>query len=186
MIWAQWLLLTWLLNVCGLRSRILCALLALLAFVPLHAGVSAAMAARGLCGDPSFTTLQLVVLALLHRTPIAIRYGWRLPAFIAGLSLLLYLSALGPWDIDLYRFGYRPGYLVATMAALALYAWWRGYPQFLWLFAIDLLLWRAGLLESTNLWDALVDPLLMLAMLAVAMRNRYRAHRHRKIIQPRI
>lgn len=179
MIWLQYPLVIWLLNRCGLRWS--APLVALLAFLPIH-GVSLAMAARGLWGDPSATSLQLLLLALFHRTPVSIRYGWRLPAFIAALSFVLYLSALGPWDIDLYRVGYRPACLVAAFGALALFAWWRGYAAFLWLFAIDVLCWRAGLLESVNLWDALVDPLLMSAMLALAVRNGYRARRRHTTI----
>lgn len=179
MIWLQYPLLVWLLRRCGLHWS--AAFVALVAFVPIH-GISLAMALRGLWGDPSVTLLQLLLLALFDRTPVSIRYGWRLPAFTALLALALYLSALGPWDVDLYRLGYRPAYLVAGFGTLALAAWWRGYATFLWLFTIDLLCWRAGLLESVNLWDTLVDPLLMLAMLALALQNGYRARRRQTII----
>lgn len=174
MIWLQYPLLVWLLHRLGLRWS--APFIAMLAFVPIH-GVSLAMALRGLWGDPSATSLQLAVLALFGRTPVSIRYGWRLPAFIALLAIGLYLSALGPWDLDLYRLGYHPAFLVAALGTLALAGWWRGYAAFLWLFAIDLLCWRAGLLGSVNLWDALVDPLLMIAMLALTLRNGYRAQR---------
>jgi len=182
MIAAQVLIVAWLLNWLGLRSRLVAVLLALLALVPVHGGVSMAMALRGLWGDPSVTTLQLLVLALVGKTPPELRDGWRAPALITLLAAALYASALGPWNFDLYRLGYQPAALVAILGAIALLAWWRGQTLYLWLLAIDLLAWRTGWLESTNLWDALLDPLLAFALLALALRNAYRAHRSRAVL----
>lgn len=187
MLLAQVLIVAWLLTVLGIRSRFIAAIIALLALLPLPEGVSLAMALRGLWGDPSITALQLLALAFVGRTPAALRHGWRMPAAIALLSLALYASALGPWNIDLYRLGYQPAVLLAALGAIALLAWWRGQPLCLWLLAIDLLAWRAGLLESSNFWDTLLDPLLMSVMLALALRNGYRAgyraHQNRNIIR---
>lgn len=179
MIWAQVLIMAWLLVLLGFRSRIIAALVALLALLPVQDGVSLAMALRGLWGDPSITTLQFLLLAVAGRTPAAIRCGWRFPAAIVLVSVALYASALGPWDIDLYRLGYQPLYLTLTFGACALALWWRGQALCLWLLAIDLLAWHAGWLESSNLWDTLLDPLLMLVMLALALCNGYRAHQNR-------
>jgi len=176
MIAAQALIVAWLLTQLGLRSRIAAVLLGLLVLVPVHGSVSTAMALRGLWGDPSITTLQLLVLALVGRTPPELRDGWRVPALLTLLAAALYATALGPWNFDLYRLGYQPAALVAILGAIALIAWWRGQTLYLWLLAIDLLAWRAGLLESTNLWDALLDPLLAFALVALALRNAYCAH----------
>ena len=182
MIWAQVLIVAWLLTVAGLRAHIVAILVALLALVPMHEGLSLAMALRGLWGDPSITTLQLLVLAVAGRTPTALRHDWRFPAAIFLLSLALYMSALGPWNPDLYRLGYQPASLVTVLGIVAVIAWWRGQSLYLWLLAIDLLAWRAGWLESTNLWDAMLDPLLMFVMLALALRNGYCAHQNRNNI----
>ena len=182
MIWTQLLIIAWLLTVLGMRSRFIAAIVALLALLPVHEGVSLAMALRGLWGDPSITTLQLLALSYAGKTPATLRHGWRVPAAIALLSLALYASALGPWNIDLYRLGYQAAVLVASLGAIALIGWWRGQALYLWLLAIDLLAWRAGLLESSNFWDALLDPLLMFVMLALVLRNGYRAHQNRNII----
>ena len=182
MIGAQVLIVAGLLVLLGVRSRIAAVLLALLVLVPVHGGVSPAMALRGLWGDPSVTTLQLLLLALAGRTPPALHAGWRAPAFLALVAAALYASALGPWNFDLYRFGYQPAALVAVFGALALIAWWRGQPLYLWLLAIDLLAWRTGWLASTNLWDAMLDPLLMLALLALAIRHGYRRYQNRNVV----
>ena len=179
MIVVQVLIVAWLLTLLGVRSRFLAALISLLVLVPVRDGVSAAMALRGLWGDPSITTLQLLVLAWVGATPRAFSEGWRAPACIAALALPLYASALGLWnlDLDLYRFGYQPAALVAALGVVALVAWWQGEPLYLYLLAIDLAAWRAGVLESTNLWDALFDPLLMFAMMALTLRNAYRTYK---------
>jgi len=182
MIVAQALIVAWLLNWLGLRSRIAAVLLGLLVLVPVHGGVSTAMALRGVWGDPSITTLQLLVLALIGKTPAALRGGRRAPALIALLAAALYATALGPWNFDLYRFGYQPAALVAILGAIALITWWRGQTLYLWLLAIDLLAWRTGWLESANLWDALLDPLLAFVMLALVLRNAYRPHRNGSLL----
>lgn len=182
MILAQVLIVAWLLTAAGLRSRIVAILVALLTLVPIQEGITPVMALRGLWGDPSITALQLLALAFTGRTPAALRLGWRAPAILTLLSAILYASALGPWDIDLYRLGYQPAALVMALGAIALISWWRGQPLYLWLLAIDLLAWRAGLLESGNVWDALLDPLLMFTLLALALRNGYRAHQNRQTL----
>ena len=65
----------------------------------------------------------------------------------------------------------QPLPLLAALAVPALLLWWRGNPLWLWLLAIDLAAWAAGLLESPNLWDTLLDPLLAIACLVLALRN---------------
>lgn len=180
MIWAQVLIVAWLLTLFGIHSRMVALLVALLVLAPIHEGVSPAMALRGLWGDPSITTLQLMLLSFVGGIPAALSHGWRAPAAIALFCMALYVSALGPWDIDLYRMGYQPATLVVALGIIALMAWWQRHGFCLWLLAIDLYAWHAGWLESPNLWDTLLDPLLMCAMLALALRNGYRAHQNRK------
>ena len=182
MIWAQVLIVGYVLTLIGLRSRIGALLLALLSLMPLHEGVSLAMALRGLWGDPGITTLQLLVLAFAGKAPPALRYGYRAPLCIALLAAALYACAIGPWNLDLYRLGYQPATLVAMLGVISLIVLWRGQSLWLWLLTIDLIAWHGGWLESTNLWDYLLDPLLMFAMLALALRNGYRAHRNRKTL----
>jgi len=155
-----------------LRSRrLFTAGAAALALIPVADGVSAAMALRALWGDPSVTTLQLLALSLAGR-PAAVG---RAPAVALALfGLAFYPLALGLGDFDPYRLGY-PGWpalaLVAALAAAALLAWQRGRALWLWLLAVDLAVYGAGLPESGNLWDALFDPLLVAAALIAATRR---------------
>ncbi|CAB1369234.1 hypothetical protein [Denitratisoma oestradiolicum] len=159
------------------RWKLLALLPAILSLAPLGEGVSLAMMLRGLWGDFSVTSLQLLVLCLAGRPPQAL--GWRGPALIAASAALFYPLALGLGDFDPYRLGYTAWPLLAVFGAFALAAWWRGQPIWLWLLTIDILAWAAGLLESPNLWDTLLDPLLAAAMLILALRNGWRTYKTR-------
>lgn len=145
---------------------------AVLAFIPLADGVSAAMALRALWGDPSVTTVQLLALSLAGR-PAAI--GRAPAAALALCGLAFYPLALGLGDFDPYRLGYAGWPALALVAALgvaALLAWKRGQPLWLWLLAVDLAAFAAGLHESSNFWDVLFDPLLVAAAMILAVRGR--------------
>ena len=159
----------------GHRGLVL--LLTLAALIPFD-GVSTLMATRGLWGDPSITTLQLLALGLMGRSPTAFASGWRTPLLLALIGAIFYPLALGFGDFDPYRLGYQPWLLIAVLALPALFFWWRGQHLWLWLLTIDLLAWAAGLPESPNLWDTLLDPLLVLACLFLAARNGWRTYKH--------
>ncbi|HTY04851.1 MAG TPA: hypothetical protein VMC81_14105 [Rhodocyclaceae bacterium] len=153
------------------RHRWLAFVLAACSLIPWHQDVSAAMASRALWGDPSVTTIQLTVLSLLGRAPLAFRRAWRGPAVISIAGLVFYVLALGMGNFDPYQTGYHPVLLVALLAAPAVVLWWRNQPVWLWLLAVDLLAFSAHVLESTNFWDYAIDPLLALVCLILAMRN---------------
>lgn len=156
------------------QRRLFAAGSAALALIPVADGVSAAMALRALWGDPSVTTLQLLALSLAGRpAPI----GRAPAAALAIFGIAFYVLALGLGDLDPYRLGYAgwpAAALVAVLAAAALLAWRRGQPLWLWLLAVNLAVFAAGLPESGNLWDALFDPLLVAAALILAVRGRHR------------
>lgn len=139
---------------------------AAVALIPLVDGVSAAMALRALWGDPSVTTLQLLALALAGR-PARIGRGTALALGAGGL--VFYALALGFTDFDPYRLGYAAWPLAAALGLAALVAWQRGQPLYAWLLTVDLAVYAAGLPESGNFCDALFDPLLVGAALAVAL-----------------
>jgi hypothetical protein len=176
---AQVLLVAWIVWQLAARAprryrRLSAAGAAVLSFIPIADGVSAAMALRALWGDPSVTTLQLLALSLAGRpAPIG-----RTPATVLAIfGIAFYVLALGLGDFDPYRLGYGgwpAATLVSMLAAAALLAWRRGQPLWLWLLAVDLAVFAAGLPESSNLWDALFDPLLVAAALILALRGRRR------------
>lgn len=155
----------------GRRGLVL--LLTLAALIPVD-GVSTLMAARGLWGDPSITTLQLVLIALIGARPADLCLDWKAPALIAACGIGFYVLALGNGDVDPYRWGYQPAIPVFVLALAALYFWRQGQSLWLWLLSIDLLAFALGLPESTNLWDTLFDPLLIATMVILAVKNLHR------------
>lgn len=123
---------------------------------------------HGLFGAPSATLLQLAILVLAGQRPPS-------PGQSAGLALLagaalFYPAALGWGPFDPYAIGYRPAPLLAVLLPLGIWLGWR--RQFIWLsiLAIDLLAYTAGVF--TNLWDALFDPLLVVIVLLLTVRQR--------------
>ena len=83
-------------------------------------------------------------------------------ALFAGL-VLFYTLALGSWSLDPYAYGYQPWALFGVLAAWAI---WRGrnMPGLLLLLSLDLTVYGLHGLASSNLWDYLVDPVLMIVL----------------------
>lgn len=169
---AQSLVLFWLLaRLSPRRMPWLAAALGLAALIPFH-GLSLAGTLRTLWGDPSITTLQLLILDIARCPPAAFVRGWRAPAIIAAFSLLFYPLALGMGDFDPWRLGFQPVPLLAVLSVPALLLWWRGQTLWCWLLSVNVAAYAAGLLESTNFWDYLLDPLLAIFCVVLAIRNR--------------
>lgn len=85
--------------------------------------------------------------------------------FAAVAGLALYPSALGWGRFDVYTLGWNFSALTVAVGALAIGLIWRGHRFHLVLMAA-LLAWQLGLMESRNLWDYLVDPILLVVSLA--------------------
>lgn len=137
--------------------------------VPL-AGVTPLAVLRGVFATPAVTTLVLVAALFAARaarvSPFARREGLQLAMFAALTGLAFYPPALGLGPVDPYAWGYGGAVLALAAGALGVLCAASGR----WLSAIALSLaivaWRLRLLESPNLWDYLVDPLLALGGLA--------------------
>lgn len=124
---------------------------------------------RGLSSDPSMTLVMLACLALLRSLSgfpaIAKREQLAVFAAVAAAAVFLYPLALGWGDWDAYRLGWgAPGMWVALLV-VSLVCWLQGLRLLPMLVVVALLAWTAGLLESTNLWDYLLDP--WLAIIAI-------------------
>jgi hypothetical protein len=86
--------------------------------------------------------------------------------WILGLAsgCVLYPSALGLGHFDVYVWGWGAGPLLAAVTLVAIGAAASG-NRAAWPLVAAVLLWNAGIFESTNLWDYLVDPVLFVAAL---------------------
>lgn len=128
---------------------------------------------RGISSDPSITLLVLACLGLRQRL-----FGWpgleqreykALLGVLAVAALFLYPLALGWGDWDAYRPGWGSFGMLLALLALSLLCWVQGLRLLPLAAALALLAWTAGLLESSNLWDYLMDPWLAMGALAYSV-----------------
>jgi hypothetical protein len=116
---------------------------------------------RGCVGDLSLTTLLLLGATVWHRLSghevITRRDHGAVFACTTPAGLVLYPLALGAGGWDPYEIGYRPLALLGVLLGLAILGRWRGYRAAAFV-PVIVLVWCAGLLESNNLWDYMMDP----------------------------
>jgi len=142
---------------------------AVLAWIPVH-GLPLLSYQRGWIGDLSITTTLLLVTALARRfvpgTRIAVRLSGPerrgLLAVIAAVSGVVYPMALGLTPFDPYRLGYGDPIVLVGLFVVAAFFWARGWLGAALILAFGVFAHSLELLESTNLWDYLIDPLLAL------------------------
>lgn len=144
---------------------------------------SAIGALRGAFASPSVLSLILIVALAAQRAGWSVlRQGEAL--LIGGLAgivgLLFYPPALGLGPVDPYAWGYGGPFLPLAAGLTALLAASTGR----WVLAIGLGAalagWRSGLLDSTNLWDYLLDPVLALGGLVGLLAGRLRANSRKR------
>lgn len=144
--------------------------------IALIAGIAPVM--HSLFGTPSVTLLMLAILHLPARplTPLGYPGALGLLAFAA----LFYPAALGWGAFDPYALGYQPWMLLGALIPVALALWLRRMHVWLMILAVDLAAYASGIFD--NLWDVLVDPLLVLLAFCIVLRQlvlRIIAARHR-------
>ena len=121
---------------------------------------------RGISSDLSITLLMLAFVGLCHRflgTPaVAVRERSAVFIAVAAAALFLYPLALGWGNWDSYRPGWGSAGMWAILLMVSLFCWFKGLRLLPALVALALLAWTAGIMESGNLWDYLIDPWLVL------------------------
>ena len=117
---------------------------------------------RGIFGDLSITLLLLCLWSLGHRlfgaAGIERRELRALLVVVGAAALLLYPTALGLGDWDAYRLGWGSWWLFSALLLLCGVCAWLGLLVLPAMVALALLAWSAGMMESGNLWDYLLDP----------------------------
>lgn len=129
-------------------------------------------------GTPSLTLVALAVLQLADKTPSPLSYRPALGLLVFAIPF--YAASLGFGPFDPYALGYQPMLLLAALLPLGLALWWRRLDLWLAILSIDLAGYASGVFA--NLWDVLLDPLLVLLALILVLRQqvvRLIASRHR-------
>lgn len=90
---------------------------------------------------------------------------------VAVLMLGFYGSALGVGRVDIYRYGFsEPRLLVLGFVVLSVVTAYARLWRLSAAISVALLAYAVDLLPSNNLWDYMVDPLLLIAVTIATMR----------------
>lgn len=131
---------------------------------------------RVLCGDLSITGL-IVLTAIIWRRlrdneapPSAMLLGTAMA--IALVSVVFYPTSLGLTFFDLYAYGYAP--VVLSPALFVLFAWslWRGYQLPALILGAGFVAYSLNFLDSDNLWDYVLDPVVAIYAISLVIRHR--------------
>lgn len=117
---------------------------------------------RGVSSDLSVTLVALACVVLgqhLFGLPaVAQANKITMSAGVLIAAVVLYPTALGWGNWDAYRLGWGSYSLLGVLLALVIVFLFNGLWLLPGLVGLALLAWIAGLMESTNLWDYLIDP----------------------------
>jgi hypothetical protein len=122
---------------------------------------------------PSISTVVLVGVLLWAQFSTGVQArlspSFAMPVAVLGVMLgwLLLLDTLAVLPLEWYALGFSPAAAGLTMAVLVLLA----RQPLAWLFPLGVLLFVATRLPSGNVWDALLDPLLWLALHGYVLMN---------------
>lgn len=144
-------------------------LLAVCMLVPLH-GLTVAQWLRSVVGDLSIIALVIFTNILIKRlfdirilSPLSRQYLLR---GVALVGVLLYPFALGFGSVDPYHFGYAPSWMSVLLILASIACWVTGMRDLAVVLLLPLLAFNLQILESVNLWDYVLDPVLFMYALA--------------------
>ncbi|GHT80274.1 hypothetical protein AGMMS49960_16920 [Betaproteobacteria bacterium] len=124
-------------------------------------------APRGFFGGFSLSAV-LIICELFRQNGdwgalFAARERHWLPLILVAVAVLFYPPALGLGLIDPYAWGYDEALVLPLVVGIAAFGGWlAGWRLSALALVLALVAWRLHLLASTNLWDYLFDPLLVL------------------------
>ena len=142
---------------------------------------------RGISSDLSMTLVALACLGLCQRlfglAPVGRSEKMAFNGVVVAAAMFLYPLALGWGDWDAYRLGWGSLGMLGALLVLVLLFWAKGLRLLPLQVGLALLAWSAGLMESTNLWDYLLDPWLAIAALVQCLKAGAQRllHRFRRI-----
>ena len=125
-----------------------------------------APALHGIFGMPSMTLLGIALLQLAER-PVQLSPRFALAVLLPGIAL--YALPVRWAGFDLYALGYQPVSLLVAIAVLGLLLWHQRHYRLLGVLSVSLAAYAAGLFD--NLWDALIDPLLILLAVCLLLQH---------------
>jgi len=121
---------------------------------------------RSVVGDLSVLTLVVLGDILAKRwwnyTVLEASTRKALLLVAAGVGVVFYLMALGVGPVDPYRLGFAPIIMASLLGLISLIASLRQERRLAIILLLPLLAYNLHLLESDNLWNYLLDPVLVI------------------------
>lgn len=146
------------------RLGVVAGFTALCIFLPVF-GLSIAQWLRSVLGDFSVLTLAIFINIIAQRmfnfdllNPISRK---RMLLGVVLVGLVFYPLALGVSAYDPYQLGYSPVLLPVFLVMISIIVWFKSRRDLAIILLLPLLAYNLKLLESDNLWDYLIDPVLM-------------------------
>ena len=170
-----------------ITKAILLLAMANLLFWPLGMSLDLPLAAyvRGVVGDLSIVTLLLLLSSLFLNQRQA-PAGFKLGIVVVGFAF--YPFALGFTMFDPYAWGYGSIAFLIAVLLCAMVCVLANSIREAWMIAFAIIAWGISWHESANLWDYLLDPLLlawaMLTLIAGVMRKRKEKSRSGYLFRP--
>ena len=123
-------------------------------------------------GDLS-VSLKIILLVILYQrgsqSVVIQKSEWKMIIFGAAITgLLFYPFALGVTMFDPYAFGYAANNFVLVLLVLLGLSIWKKLWLLTAIICLSLVGYYGAVLESSNLWDYVLDPVLWLYALAVS------------------
>ena len=140
---------------------------------------------RGVVGDLSIVSTLLLWSTLLpsHKSaPLAFKWG------IAIIALCFYPFALGLSMIDPYAWGYDSNIFLLAVLLSAVICALTNWTKGTWIIGLAIIAWVIHWHESANLWDYLLDPLLVIwaifALVSLFLQKRKEKFRSGYLFRP--
>jgi len=131
---------------------------------------------RGVTGDLSVLSLLLLWSSILPKdkvTPLSFKVT------TLCLAAAFYPAALGFGMLDPYAWGYNSYTFLSSVLIFTLICGLAGWTKGVWILSLAIIAWSIHWHESTNLWDYLLDPLLVIWALCSVINIFLRKRRQR-------
>lgn len=134
--------------------------------------------ARVLTGDLSMTSLAwlgfVACRTLLSDKPARSNAEMVMAIVIVIAAVVLYPTALGFTMFDAYASGYHPNVLAPLIFILFSFCLWFGQWLPMTILATVLATYQMSWLESDNLWDYVIDPVIVIYAVSILVKERHR------------
>lgn len=164
-------------------SKTIALIISLLIFILSYlsiSGYSINFYLRGIFNDLSISSLILLsyyYISSLNTTPVIKRHTQPVFYLAAFSGLFFYPAALGLGAIDPYSWGfinkidthYSTLIFIFCLAGLMYFSLIKQYSLLLLCLVLSIVAYQSGLLESKNIWDYLLDPLIFIYALIISI-----------------